>query len=171
MKRFGKLALVSVLLIVLLSSCMSTRTGHVGMYPMRYIPINSVEELQADGFTILGTVSGSGNVSEKDAGDGDTLRYGTQEILEGDRMYFDIDEYYMDDPYFVSLSNAIAELIDEAKEVGASFVTFPNYTIEVVDGRVITEITAVAVALTEPISESNSSQPIRVEVVLPDSEK
>ncbi len=86
-------------------------------------------------------------------------------------MYFDVDEYYMDDPYFVSLSNAIAELIDEAKEVGASFVTFPNYTIEVVDGRVITEITAVAVALTEPMSESNTSQPIRVEVVLPDSEK
>ena len=166
MKRI-RFIFVCLAVVMLLASCISTRTGRVGMYPMRYVPVDSVAELQAGSFEIVGTVTGTGNVSETDASDGDTMKYGSLEFLDGDRMYFGVDIRDMSDPYYVALSNAIAEMTDAAREVGAAFVTFPNYTIEVADGRVIAELSAVAVKVVEPaISES---EPFRAEITLNES--
>ena len=56
----------------------------------------------------------------------------------------------LEDPYAVSLANAIDDMIGNARELGAAFVTFPSYTIKVVDDRVVTEVSAIAVELVDP---------------------
>ena len=168
MKKMIKVLAFAIAVLMLFASCSSMgRTGRVGMYPMRTIPVNSISELQSGSFEILGTVEGNGNVSVRNPEDGDTYSYGSLEFLEGDRMYYTIDIYSMDDPYEVALSNATAEMIKNAQELGAAFITFPSYTIDLVDGRVIAHIEAVAVKLVNPpaveVVEDNS--PIRIEVI------
>lgn len=163
MKRI-RFVFICLAVMFLFASCTSIRTGHVGMYPMRYIPVESVAELQSAGFEIIGTVSGTGNVSETDVNDGDTMKYGSLEFLDGDRMYYGVDVRDMSDPYYVALSNAIADMTEVAREVGAAFVTFPNYTIEVIDGRVIARISAIAVKVIEP--SYSAAEPFRAEITL-----
>ena len=147
-----KTIILLAVIMILAVSCSSTdpdRVGNMGMFPMRYVPVADIEDLQSGSFEIIGTVTGSGNVSEKNPEDGDTFAYGSLEIMDADRMYFGIDKLNMADPFEVSLANAISELILNAREMGAAFVTFPSYTSQVVDGRVLTTVSAVAVGLVE----------------------
>ncbi len=145
-KVFGLLLIV--LSVFAFSSCSSSEEiGRLGMYPMRSIPVNGIEDLQSGSFEILGTVSGEGRVDVDDPSIGNTYGYGSLEVLDVDRMYFDIDEFLVDDSYFVSLSNAVNEMIKAARELDASFVTFPSYTIDLVDNEVVTVVTATAVKL------------------------
>lgn len=160
---------VVMFIMMFMISCMSTRSGHVGMYPLRYVQVNSVAELQSAGFEIIGMVHGSGNVSIDDSSDGDTGKYGSLEFLEGDRMYYNVDVYDMSDPYFVALSNAIAEMTDSARADGAAFVTFPSYTIELIDGRVIADISAVAVKVINPDVVISEDKPIQAEITIIDA--
>ncbi len=166
--------IIAMILIIgtLLVSCASyDRTGRPGMYPMRYIPVENIADLQSGSFEIIGMVTGSGNVNAEDPSDGDSLSYGSLEFMEGDRMYYTVDVYEMSDPYEVALSNAIAELIENAQKMGAAFVTFPSYTLKLSEGRVIANISAVAVRVVNPetpIIVENTS-PLRVEVVFPEA--
>lgn len=151
MKKIIKLTVLSVVCALLLASCSTFNEGAIGTFPMRDIPVRSIEDLQSGSFEILGTVTGTGNVDGKDPEDGDSLGYGSLEVLDVDRMYFGIDKMPdLEDPYAVSLANAIHAMIKNAREMEASFVTFPSYTIEVVDGRVVTTVSAVAVKIVDP---------------------
>ena len=151
MKKILKLAFVSLAALVLLASCSTFNEGGIGTFPMRDIPVDSIEDLQSGSFEILGTVTGRGDVDAKNPSDGDTKGYGSLEVLDVDRMYFGIDKMPdLEDPYAVSLANAIHAMIKNAREMEASFVTFPSYTIEVVDGRVVTTVSAVAVKIVDP---------------------
>ena len=86
-----------------------------------------------------------------DASVGDSHSYGSLEVLDVDRMYYDIDRMPdPDDPYAVSLANAVADLIDQAREQGAAFVTFPSYSIRLEGGAVETTASAIAVRLVDP---------------------
>ena len=152
MKKTIKTIILLAVIMILAVSCSSTdpdRVGNMGMFPMRYVPVADIEDLQSGSFEIIGTVTGSGNVSEKNPEDGDTFAYGSLVIMDADRMYFGIDKLNMADPFEVSLANAISELILNAREMGAALVTFPSYTSQVVDGRVLTTVSAVAVGLVE----------------------
>ena len=64
-------------------------------------------------------------------------------------MYYGLDWMVAEDPYAVSLANAINEMNKNARERGAAFVTFPSYTVEVIDGEVVTTASAVAVKLVD----------------------
>lgn len=153
-KVFGFLCVV--LMIFLISSCSSTEEiGRIGMYPMRNIPVGSIEDLQSGSFEILGTVSGEGSVDVDDPSNGDTHGYGSLELLDADRMYFDINTFVVDDPYYISLSNAVNEMIKQAREMDASFVTFPSYTIDLVEDRVVSVVSATAVKLINAPSEQS----------------
>ena len=83
--------------------------------------------------------------------------YGSLEVLDVDRMYYGLDWMVAEDPYAVSLANAVNEMNKNAREIGAAFVTFPSYTVEVIDGEVVTTASAVAVKLVdykaEPVVE------------------
>lgn len=145
-KLFGLVLIVSVL--IAFSSCSSVQdTGRLGMYPMRDIPVVSIEDLQSGSFEILGVVKGEGCVSIDDPNDGNTYGYGSFEVMEVDRMYFSSDAFVISDPYFISQANAINAMIKEARALDATFVTFPSYTIDLVDGNIVTVVTATAVKL------------------------
>ena len=73
----------------------------------------------------IGTVSGEGRVDVDDVENGDSLGYGSLEVLDVDRMYYGLDWMVAEDPYAVSLANAINEMNKNAREMGAAFVTFP----------------------------------------------
>lgn len=151
MKKIMKLAFVSLAALALLASCSTFNEGGIGTFPMRDIPVDSIEDLQSGSFEILGTVTGRGDVDAKNPSDGDTKGYGSLEVLDVNRMYFGIDKMPdLEDPYAVSLANAIDDMIGNARELGAAFVTFPSYTIKVVDDRVITEVSAIAVEIVDP---------------------
>ena len=62
-------------------------------------------------------------------------------------MYFSSDAFVISDPYFISQANAINAMIKEARALDATFVTFPSYTIDLVDGNIVTVVTATAVKL------------------------
>ena len=107
MKKIIKLTVLSVVCALLLASCSTFNEGAIGTFPMRDIPVRSIEDLQSGSFEILGTVTGTGNVDAKDPEDGDSLGYGSLEVLDVDRMYFGIDKMPdLEDPYAVSLANA-----------------------------------------------------------------
>ena len=145
-KVLGLVLIVSVLFAFL--SCSSVQdTGRLGMYPMRDIPVVSIEDLQSGSFEILGVVKGEGCVSIDDPNDGNTYGYGSLEVMEVDRMYFSSDAFVISDPYFISQANAINAMIKEARALDATFVTFPSYTIDLVDGNIVTVVTATAVKL------------------------
>ena len=75
MKKIMKIAFVSLAALVLLASCSSFNGGGIGTFPMRDIPVDSIEDLQSGSFEILGTVTGRGDVSAKNPSDGDTKGY------------------------------------------------------------------------------------------------
>lgn len=146
------LTVITIAALLILTGCASTaitepQDGGVGMFPLRQIQVSSIEDLQSDSYRILGTVSGTGNVSLDDPSDGDTHAYGTLELDEAARMYYQIDQLGTD-PYEIALANAVNALIVEARSMGAHFVTFPSYTVEhTEDQRVIVTVSAVAVEL------------------------
>ena len=147
----GLLAAVMLLFV----SCAGTSTsgggGAVGYFPVRSIAVDNIADLQSGSFEIIGTVTGKGRVSASDASVGDSHSYGSLEVLDVDRMYYDIDRMPdPDDPSAVSLANAVADLIDQAREQGAAFVTFPSYSIRLEGGAVETTASAIAVRLVDP---------------------
>ena len=151
MKKIVKVSVLAVVALFALASCASFNEGAIGTFPMREIPVRSIEDLQSGSFEIIGTVTGTGNVNAKNPEDGDTLGYGSLEILDADRMYYGIDKMpNLEDPYAVSLANAIDAMIKNAREAGVAFVTFPSYTIQVEGGRIITTVSAVAVKIVDP---------------------
>ena len=77
------------------------------------------------------------------------MGYGSLEVLDVDRMYYGLDWMVAEDPYAVSLANAINEMNKNARSMGAAFVTFPSYTVEVIGGEVVTTASAVAVKLVD----------------------
>lgn len=124
-------------------------TGGEGMFPMRSIEVTSIDDLRSGSFRILGTVEGKGDVDAYDPNDGDTFRYGTLELDESARMYYPVD-MAKTDAYGISLKNAVHELIVDARSVGATFLTFPNYTVEYTpEDRIVTIVNAVAVQIVE----------------------
>ena len=136
MKKIVKVSVLAVVALFALASCASVNEGAIGTFPMREIPVRSIEDLQSGSFEIIGTVTGTGNVNAKN---------------HADRMYYGIDKMpNLEDPYAVSLANAIDAMIKNAREAGAAFVTFPSYTIQVEGGRIITTVSAVAVKIVEP---------------------
>ena len=139
--------------LVMLSSCSSTveetRMGAMGYFPVREVEVNSLADLQSGSFEIIGTVSGEGRVDVDDVENGDSMGYGSLEVLDVDRMYYGLDWMVAEDPYAVSLANAINEMNKNAREMGAAFVTFPSYTVEVIGGEVVTTASAVAVKLVD----------------------
>lgn len=151
MKRIMKISVLALASLILLAGCSTFNEGAIGSFPMRSIPVASISDLQSGSFEIIGTVTGTGNVDANDPSKGDTMGYGSLEMLDADRMYYGIDKMpNLEDPYAVSLANALDEMIKAARDEGAAFVTFPSYTIQVVDGRVITTASAVAVRLVDP---------------------
>ena len=48
---------------------------------------------------------------------GNTHAYGSLEVAEVSRMYYESDEFATDDSYFISLSNAIHDMIENAREI------------------------------------------------------
>ena len=164
-KRIVFVALL-VATLVMLASCSSTveetRMGAMGYFSVREVEVNSLADLQSGSlqsgsFEIIGTVSGEGRVDVDDVENGDSLGYGSLEVLDVDRMYYGLDWMVAEDPYAVSLANAVNEMNKNAREIGAAFVTFPSYTVEVIDGEVVTTASAVAVKLVdykaEPVVE------------------
>ena len=162
-KRIVFVALLAATL-VMLASCSSTveetRMGAMGYFPVREVEVTSLADLQSGSFEVIGTVSGVGRVDVDDVDDaerGDSMGYGSLEVLDVDRMYYGLDWMVAEDPYAVSLANAINEMNKNAREMGAAFVTFPSYTVEVIDGEVVTTASAVAVKLVdykaEPVVE------------------
>ena len=57
-----------------------------------------------------------------------------------------------------------------AREMGAAFVTFPSYTVEVIDGEVVTTASAVAVKLVdykaEPVVESEADYTVKLDATV-----
>lgn len=149
--------LVSLIVLFGFTSCSSTEApdyGYLGMFPMRDVPVANIDELQSGSFEVLGMVTGEANVSIEYPYDGDTQGYGSLEILDVDRMYFGVDLFSRKgQPYFIALSNAINEMTKNAREMGASFVTFPSYTLDLVDGRIHAVVSATAVKLVNPPEE------------------
>lgn len=47
----------------------------------------------------------------------------------------------------VALANAVNEMIKNARSMGAAFVTFPSYTVEIIDGEAVATASAIAVKL------------------------
>ena len=153
-KVFGLLLIV--LSVFAFSSCSSSEEiGRLGMYPMRNIPVTTIEDLQSGSFEVLGTVRGEGCVDV----DHPTHAYASLEVAEVARMYYESDEFTVDDSYFVSLSNAIHQMIENARELDASFIVFPSYTIEVVDYQVKTVVTATAIKLINAPGVVSVSEP------------
>ena len=62
---------------------------------------------ESGSFEVIGTVSGVGRVDVDDAERGDSMGYGSLEVLDVDRMYYGLDWMVAEDPYAVSLANAI----------------------------------------------------------------
>lgn len=154
-------AALAALALVLLSSCATAeepRVGAMGFFPVRDIPVTSLAELQSDSFEIMGTVEGHGSVSIRNTYNGDSRGYGTLEMLDVDRMYFGIDYMNLENPYAVSLANAINDLNKNARAMGAAFVVFPSYTVELVDCNVVTTASAVAVKLVEQVQPSAAAE-------------
>ncbi len=132
--------------------------GGEGMFPMRSIEVTSIDDLGSGNFRILGTVEGKGDVDAFDPSDGDTFRYGTLELDESARMYYPVD-MARTDAYGISLKNAVHELIVDARSVGATFLTFPNYTVEYTpEDRIVTIVNAVAVQLVESDVQGETPQ-------------
>ena len=150
-----------ILIAITLSSCCSTEpeTGRLGMYPMRNIPVTTIEDLQSGSFEVLGTVRGVGCVDVDHPDRGNTHAYASLEVAEVARMYYESDEFTVNDSYFVSLSNAIHQMIENARELDASFIVFPSYTIEVVDYQVKTVVTATAIKLINAPGVVSASEP------------
>lgn len=144
--------ILAVLVVFLVSSCASSDVeGRLGMYPMRDVPVTTIEDLQSGSFEVLGTVRGEGCVDINHPERGNTHAYGSLEVAEVSRMYYESDEFATDDSYFISLSNAIHDMIENAREIDASFIVFPSYTIEVEDYQVKSVVTATAVKLINPV--------------------
>lgn len=134
--------------------------GGEGMFPMRSIEVKSIDDLGSGSFRILGTVEGKGDVDAFDPSDGDTFRYGTLELDESARMYYPVDMAKAD-AYGISLKNAVHELIVDARSVGATFLTFPNYTVDYTpEGRIVTIVNAVAVQIVESDEHDETSQDV-----------
>lgn len=129
------------------------------MYPMRNIPVTTIEDLQSGSFEVLGTVRGEGCVDVDHPDRGNTHAYASLEVAEVARMYYESDEFTVNDSYFVSLSNAIHQMIENARELDASFIVFPSYTIEVVDYQVKTVVTATAIKLINAPGVVSASEP------------
>lgn len=129
----------------------SNLSGGEGSFPLRSIDITSLEDLERSNIEILGIVRGRGDVSAHEPSDGDSLSYG---ILETEMDSFGLIGMASLNPYEISLKNAVHAMILECRRLGASFVIFPNYTVEYVclpDGRdrIITTMEATAVRLLE----------------------
>ena len=137
--------------LVMLASCSSTveetRMGAMGYFPVREVEVNSLADLQSGSFEIIGTVSGVGRVDVDDAERGDSMGYGSLEVLDVDRMYYGLDWMVTEDPCTVALANAVNEMIKNARSMGAAFVTFPSYTVEIIDGEAVATASAIAVKL------------------------
>ena len=127
----------------MLVDCGGDEDGSHGLLP----GVNSLADLQSGSFEIIGTVSGEGRVDVDDVENGDSLGYGSLEVLDVDRMYYGLDWMVAEDPYAVSLANAINEMNKNARESGAAFVTFPSYTVEIIDGEAVATASAIAVKL------------------------
>ena len=159
MRKYAILLIAALLL--LLPSCQSIEPMEedeyeypdAGMFPQRYIPVTSLEDFDNDHLVILGMVEGFGDVSADNPKDGDTGAYGTLENQEDARMYYTPDAFDARDPGAVAMANAVSEMIENAREKGAAFLTFPSYTIQTQDGRVKARATAIAVGLIEPVEE------------------
>ena len=120
--------------------------GGESMMPMRYIHVISAADLDSPFYTIIGTVEGHGRVNADNPEDGDTHSYGR--LLSDETTGVDGVAMEGTAAYDVSLSNAVAELIDAAWDKGASFVVFPAYTVRFTDDRYIeTTIRAIAVKM------------------------
>ena len=149
-KRIVFVALLAATL-VMLASCSSTveetRMGAMGYFPVREVEVTSLADLQSGSFEVIGTVSGVGRVDVDDAERGDSMGYGSLEVLDVDRMYYGLDWMVAEDPYAVSLANAVNEMINNARSMGAAFVTFPSYTVEIIDGEAVATASAIAVKL------------------------
>ena len=155
-KRIIVAAMIAAL--VMLASCSTAeeqRIGAMGSYPMREVPMTGIADLQSGSFEVIGMVEGHGSVSVADSRDGDSEGYGSLEVLDVDRMYYGLDYMDLEDPYAVSLANALNDLGKNARALEAAFLTFPSYTVEVVDGRIETTASAIAVKLVNaaPVEE------------------
>lgn len=153
MKRIRLLALIAIIAICLVScSTFSSFTeeerdvpGGQSTIPTRYIAVDDMTDLDNSKYEILGEVSGTGRVNAYNPEQGDTHKYGKLLLNEfGDN--FEHVTLASTDPYDVSLGNALYEVINNARTIGAHFIIYPSYTVEFTDsGEIITNATAVAV--------------------------
>ncbi len=149
-KRIVFVALLAATL-VMLASCSSTvdepRMGAMGYFPVREVEVMGLDDLQSGSFEVIGTVIGEGSVDADHADVGDSMGYGSLEVMDVDRMYYGLDWMVTEDPCTVALANAVNEMIKNARSMGAAFVTFPSYTVEIIDGEAVATASAIAVKL------------------------
>ena len=127
--------------------------GGESMMPMRHINVLSALQLDSPLYSIVGTVEGKGRVNAENPEDGDTHVYG--KLVTEEEYAVDYVSTEGTDPYAVSLSNAIADMISDAWEKGAAFVVFPSYIVDFTeDGCIETTVRAVGVGFNTTVAQT-----------------
>lgn len=120
--------------------------GGESMMATRSLMVLQPSDLESGIYNVIGTVEGKGRINADNPEDGDSHMYGRLTEEEVDSVdYVSIEGT---DPYAVSLSNAIADMIQNAWAEDAAFVVFPSYVVKFTEDRYIeTTVRAVAVGI------------------------
>ena len=112
-----------------------------GMLPVRDITSKVDYE-----YSIIGSVEGTASVVYNDKGqaiESDPRSYGSLELDDIARMYYPMDKV-KNDAEAVALASAVADLINNARKLGANFVSLPNYTVVHTKNTITVSVNALA---------------------------
>ena len=120
--------------------------GGESMMATRSLMVLQPSDLESGIYNVIGTVEGKGRINADNPEDGDSHMYGR--LTEAEVNSVDSVSIEGTDPYAVSLSNAIADMIQNAWAEDAAFVVFPSYVVRFTEDRYIeTIVRAVAVGI------------------------
>ena len=165
MKKLSLLLIAFAIIICTFSSC-ATESDRIEAtsIPVRNI---SIGELDPSRFKVIGNVTGTGTylVNSKST-EQESYESGKMGILTGNEIdYFEQatgNDYYSNDdivqwsndPFQMALNKALYEMRTKASNLGAHFLTFPSYTVQITEDHVQVNVKAVAVMLLDNKGQS-----------------
>ena len=165
MKKLSLLFIIFAIIICTFSSC-ATESDRIEATSIPFRNI-SVDDLDSSHFRIIGNVTGTGTyLFKSQSTEQENYKYGKMGIVSEDEINYFVqataNDYYSNDelvqwsnePFQAALNTALYDMQTKAIGLGAHFLVFPSYDVQITEDHVMVNVRAVAVMLLDSNGQS-----------------